>query len=122
LGRTPVLSTTDLLAAHEFSISEGKRLRFEFNMTNLFNQRTARHVYNCINYDCVNGEVASGMNMANVNLFAGFDYNALIRASTNGRAVAAGTPGARSPFDPRYKSEDLWNPGFQGRFGVKFTF
>jgi len=94
----------------------------EFNMSNLFNQKTARHIFNCLNYDCVNGQLASGMDMSKVNLFAGFDYKALINASTNGKAYAAGTPGALNPFDPRYKKEDLWNPGFQARLGVKFTF
>jgi len=122
LGRTPVLSQTDLLVAHEIKLSESKKLRFEFNMGNLFNQKTARHIYNCLNYDCVNGQVASGMDMSKVNLFAGFDYKALINASTNGQAYAKGTPGALNPLDPRYKKEDLWNPGFQGRFGVKFVF
>ena len=124
LGRTPVFSQTDLLVAHEMKLrkSETKKLRFEFNMANLFNQKTARHIFNCLNYDCVNGEVASSMNMKNVNLFQGFDYNALINASTNGQAVANGVAGARSPFDPRYKKADLWNPGFQGRFGIKFVF
>lgn len=122
LGRTPVFSQTDLLVAHQVKITENKRLRFEFNMANLFNQKTARHIYNCLNYDCVNGLVAAGMNMKNVNLFEGFDPQALIRASTNGVAFANGTPGALNPFDPRYKKQDLWNPGFQGRFGVKFVF
>jgi len=122
MGPTPVLSQTDLLVAHDIKITESKKLHVEFNMSNLFNQKTARHIFNCLNYDCVNGQVASGMDMSKVNLFAGFDYKALINASTNGKAYAAGTPGALNPFDPRYKKEDLWNPGFQARLGVKFTF
>jgi hypothetical protein len=122
MGRTPVLNQTDLLVGHEFKITESKRVRFEFNMINLFNQKTARHIYNCLNYDCVNGQVASGMNMSNVNLFEGFDYNALIKASTNGQAYFSGTPGALNPFDPRYGKADLWNPGFQARLGLKFVF
>ena len=122
LGRTPILSQTDLLVAHSFKLSETKKLRFEFNMANLFNQKTARHIFNCVNYDCINGQVASGMNMAGVNLFQGFDYNSLIAQSNNGKAFTAGTADALNPFDPRYKKEDLFNPGFAGRFGVKFTF
>ncbi|MBI4480774.1 MAG: TonB-dependent receptor [Acidobacteria bacterium] len=122
MGRSPVLSQTDMLVAHTFNITESKKLRFEFNMVNLFNQKTSRHIFNCLNYDCVNGQVASSMNMANVNLFAGFDPTALINQSTNGRAVAAGTAGALNPFDLRYKKDDLFNPGFSGRFGIKFTF
>jgi Carboxypeptidase regulatory-like domain/TonB-dependent Receptor Plug Domain len=112
LGRTPFLSQTDMVVSHTLNITENKKIRFEFNMTNLFNQKTARHIFNCVNFDCVNGQVASGMNVAGVNLFQGFDYNALISASSDGQAA----------FDPRYKKEDLFNPGFQGRFGVKLTF
>ena len=112
MGRTPVLSQTDVLLSHTLKVAEDKDIRFEFNMINLFNQKTARHIFNCLNYDCVNGQVASSMNMAGVNLFQGFDYNSLIQKSSNGAAA----------FDPRYKKEDLFNPGFQGRFGVKFTF
>ena len=44
MGRTPTLSQTDLMVSHEFKIKEGKTLRFEFNMMNLFNQKTARHI------------------------------------------------------------------------------
>ncbi len=112
LGRTPVLSQTDMLVAHTFKLAETRQLRFEFNMTNLFNQKTARHIFHCANYDCINGLVPAGMNMAGVNLFQGFDYQAKIAASSQGQAA----------FDPRYKKEDLFNPGFAGRFGVKFTF
>jgi len=112
LGRTPALSQTDMLVSHTFNITEGKKLRFEFNMTNLFNQKTARHIFNCVNYDCINGQIASGMNMSGVDLFQGFDYRALIANSSNGPAA----------FDPRYQREDLFNPGFAGRFGVKLTF
>jgi hypothetical protein len=112
LGRTPVLSQTDLLVAHTVKLAESKQLRFEFNMTNLFNQKTARHIFNCVNYDCINGLVPAGMKISDVNLFQGFDYQAKIAASSNGAAA----------FDPRYKKEDLFNPGFAGRFGVRFTF
>jgi len=124
LGRTPVLSQTDLLVSHSFNIAEGKKLRFEVNMSNLFNQKTARHIFNCVNYDCINGQVASGMNLeaAGANLFQGFDYKSLIGQSANGQAFAAGTSGALNPFDPRYKKEDLFNPGFTARFGAKFSF
>ena len=111
LGRTPVLSQTDLVISHTLNF-EDKKLRFEFNITNAFNQKTARHIFNCINFDCVNGQVASSMNMAGVNLFSGFDPNALIAASSNKQAA----------FDPRYKKQDLFNPGISGRFGIKFTF
>ena len=49
LGRTPTLSQTDLMVSHEFKIKEGKTLRFEFNMMNLFNQKTVRHIDPLVN-------------------------------------------------------------------------
>jgi hypothetical protein len=112
LGRTPFFTQTDLNVGHVFTVAGEKKLKLEFNMINLFNQKTARHVYNCLNYDCINGQVPSGMNMSGINLFQGFNYNALIGASSNGQAA----------FDPRYQKEDLFNPGFSGRLGVKFSF
>jgi hypothetical protein len=36
-GRTPFLTTTNFMVSHEFKIKENKRLRFEFNVLNLFN-------------------------------------------------------------------------------------
>ena len=112
IGRTPPLTQTDLVVAHEVKISESKKLRFEFNMINLFNEKTARHLFNCLNYDCVTGLASSSINLSKVDLFKGYDYNALILASPDGQKA----------FDPRYRKQDLFNPGFQGRFGIKFTF
>jgi len=47
-----------------------------------------------------------------VNLARGYDYNALIRATQEGT----------NAFDPRYGMADLFNPGMQGQFSVKFIF
>jgi len=47
-----------------------------------------------------------------VNLAAGYDYDALIRATQEGTAS----------YDPRYGMDDLYNPGLQGQFSVKFIF
>ena len=49
LGRTPVLSRTDLLVSHEFRGMGSQRIRLELNVLNLFNQKTATHIYNQIN-------------------------------------------------------------------------
>ena len=46
MGRTPVLTRTDLLVSHELSLADRKRLRFELNIQNLFNQKTATHIFN----------------------------------------------------------------------------
>lgn len=112
MGRTPFLSQTDLMVAHEFKLTESKKLRFEFNMLNLFNQKTSRHIFNCLNKGCQLGQQSSAMDLSGVNLFKGYDYKSLILESPDGK----------NAFDPRYGISDLFNPGFAGRFGVKFIF
>src|SRR5690606_30071887 len=39
MGRTPFFTQTDIQVAHEFRLGEVKRLRLEFNMENIFNQK-----------------------------------------------------------------------------------
>jgi len=113
MGRTPILSQTDLLVAHEFKFTEAKRLRLEFNALNLFNQKTARHIFNCLNRGCqVSGQQSSAIDLSKANLASGYDYRALMQAS----------PDSAKAGDPRYGIEDLFNPGFGARFGVKFVF
>jgi hypothetical protein len=112
LGRTPVWNRTDLVIAQEFSLGEQKRLRFEFNAENLFNQKTAAYKYTFLNRFRTRGSL---INLTNVNLYDGYDYNALI-AQTADAKLATGA------IDPRFGMEDNFRPGFAGRFGVKFTF
>lgn len=112
MGRTPILSQTDLLVAHEVRITESKRMRFEFNAQNLFNQKTSRYTYNFYNRYRIR---SSSINMKNVDLRNGYDYKAMIAA----------TPDASTPagaLDPRFGWADNFNPGFSGRLGVKFMF
>lgn len=112
LGRTPVWSRTDLVLAHELKFGEVKKLRFEFNAENLFNQKTAAYKYTFLNRFRTR---TSGINLSSVNLFNGYDYNALLAKT----ADAAKPIGA---LDPRFGYEDNFRPGFNGRFGVKFIF
>jgi outer membrane receptor protein involved in Fe transport len=115
LGRSPVLTRTDLLVSHELSLADRKRLRFELNVQNLFNQKTATHIFNYLNKGAPAGgqtRAADAIDFSDVNLAAGYDYNALILATQEGAAA----------FDPRYRMEDLFNPGLQGQFSVKFIF
>ena len=49
IGRTAVLSYTDLQISHTLSMGESQRLRFEFNMLNAFNQKTSRHRFDWLN-------------------------------------------------------------------------
>jgi outer membrane receptor protein involved in Fe transport len=115
MGRTPVLTRTDLLVSHELAMANRKRLRLELNIQNLFNQKTATHIFNFLNKGAPAGgqtRAADAIDFSDVNLAAGYDYNALIRATQEGAAA----------FDPRYGMDDLFNPGLQGQFSVKFIF
>ncbi|MBL8174401.1 MAG: TonB-dependent receptor [Bryobacterales bacterium] len=115
MGRTPFLTKTDLLISHEVGVGEGKRLRFEFNMDNLFNQKTARNRFNYLNRGAGAAEGGSAINLANVNLYNGFDYRSLINVTPDQRS-------GRGAYDPRFGLSDIFTTGFAGRFGVKFIF
>ncbi|HWR53331.1 MAG TPA: hypothetical protein VN428_19650, partial [Bryobacteraceae bacterium] len=117
MGRTPFLTQTDLLVAHNFKFGEVKRLRFEFNALNVFNQKTPRSRFNNLNRGggAGGGRQASAIDLSHTDLFQGYDYRALL-ATTADQLTG---PGA---YDPRYGLSDIFNPGFSGRFGVKFIF
>jgi hypothetical protein len=114
MGRTPVFSQTDLMVAHEFKVgsSETKKLRFEFNIMNLFNQKT--NVYTMDRYnqeelvDSVGLNLGCGTSGACVDLTKGFDWRALVTQFGG--------------LDPRYGRPAAFNPGLQGRLLVKFIF
>jgi hypothetical protein len=119
LGRTPKFTQTDLLVAHEIKFGEVKRLRLEFNIVNLFDQKT-----NLFNFDRYNQEELSdsiGMcldrycdpNGVGVDLGAGFDWRALATAASDAGGVV---------LDPRYGRAGAFNTGFEGRFMIKFIF
>ncbi|MCX6597782.1 MAG: TonB-dependent receptor [Acidobacteria bacterium] len=72
-GRTPFFSQTDMLLSHDFPLKrEGMRVRFELNVTNLFNQATVTNKYTSfthtndggINFDNT-GDIFKGFNVAN---------------------------------------------------------
>lgn len=115
MGRTPILTQTDLNVYHDLKLSETKRIRFEMNMLNLFNQKTSRAIFNYLNRGGGVAVPSSGIDLSDIDLFQGFDYMALINE----------TPDASKPrgaLDPRFGYQDLFNPGFAGRFGIKFIF
>jgi hypothetical protein len=89
-----------------------KRLRLELNVLNLFNQKTARHIFNYLNRGAGVPRSSSAINLHELDLFKGYDYMALIRA----------TPDGANAFDPRYDMPDLFEPGTQGQVSVKFVF
>ncbi len=112
MGRTPVLTRTDLLVAHEVRFAGSRGLRFELNVLNLFNQKTATHIFNYLNKGAGLPRNDAAINLSNVNLFDGYNYRALIDATSSGQ----------SSYDPRYGREDLWQTGTQGQISVKFLF
>jgi hypothetical protein len=109
LGRTDPLFQTDMLIAHEVKLGETRRIRFEANVLNLFNQKTQRHRFTDLNRE---QRSSSQMNLAKIDLSKGYDFNALILASPDGQKA----------YDPRFGKSDLFNPGFAGRLGIKFMF
>ena len=125
MGRTPVLSTTDMMISHEFTLGEGKKLRFEFNALNLFNQKTPRYrqVFMTRFRDA-----GSAMDMSAVNLLEGYDWKTLLSETEYAAHDTRTTdpksldPAKNFAIDPSFDKDNLFNPGFSGRFGVKFMF
>jgi outer membrane receptor protein involved in Fe transport len=112
MGRTPFLSRTDLLVSHEMRVNGGQRVRLELNLINLFNQKTATHIFNSLNKGAGLARADSAIDLSGVDLSKGYDYNALILAS----------PSGANAFDPRYGKPDLWQAGTQGQFSIKYLF
>lgn len=110
-GRTPVFSQTDLLLAHKINVGEGKKVQFEFNFENLFNQKTATFLFDRYNREELYR--TAGIRVGNEDLSQGFDWQARI---ADRLAVEPAT------LDPRYGMKAIFNPGFSGRFLVKYTF
>jgi hypothetical protein len=112
MGRTPMLTRTDLLVSHEFAVGGAQKLRVDFQVLNVFNQKTTRHIFNNLNRGAGVARASSAINLASTNLQNGYDYDALIRASSEGV----------NAYDPRYGMEDLFSEGAQGQILVKFLF
>jgi hypothetical protein len=112
MGRTAVLTRTDLLVAHELRMMGNRKVRMELNVLNLFNQKTVRHRYNFLNRGGGVPRAASAINLGPVNLANGYDYNALINRTSEGA----------NAFDPRFNQADLFSDGLQGQFMLKFQF
>jgi outer membrane receptor protein involved in Fe transport len=112
MGRTDVLTRTDFLVSHELKLQGSKRLRLELNLLNAFNQKTSRHRFNFLNRGAGAARASSAISLADVDLRDGYDYNALIRA----------TPDGQNAYDPRFGMDDIFEPGTQGYFTVKFIF
>lgn len=112
LGRAPMLSTTNVQVAHTVNIAEGQRVRVELNVLNLFNQKTARHRFDNLNRGAGVAVPSSAINLSSVDLRSGYDYDALLRATSDGADA----------YDPRYGMDDLFNEGLAARLGLKWSF
>jgi hypothetical protein len=112
MGRTPMLSRTDLLISHELTMMRDRKLRLELNIINLFNQKTVTHIFNYYNKGAGLARGDSAIDLSNTDLAKGYDYKALVLAS----------PSGANALDPRYGQPDLWQTGLQGQFSVKFIF
>ncbi len=80
MGRTPVLSTTDLLLSHEIGV-RSDRVRFELNVLNIFNQKTVRHRFNYLNRN----RSAARPVLDDNDLSLGYDYRAEILRMPDGQ-------------------------------------
>jgi hypothetical protein len=112
MGRTPMLSNTNLLVSQQVRLAGTKALRFELNVLNIFNQKTTRHIYNYLNRGTGLLSTANLIDTSHEDLSRGYDYNALIRATPNGL----------NSLDPRYGMADLFEDGTRGFATVKFLF
>lgn len=108
----PTLTRTDLLVSQELKLTGQKRLRLELNVLNVFNQKSTRHVFNFLNRGAGAPRASSAIDLSHVDLRDGYDYDALIRATSDGA----------NAFDPRFGMADLFDAGAQGYFTVKFLF
>jgi hypothetical protein len=114
MGRTPVYSRTDLLLSHALNVGGSKRVRFELNVQNLFNQKTARHIFNSLNKGAGAAVGSSAIDLSGTDLLKGFDYNALIANTPDGKLGRA--------KDVRYGMADLFEQGTNAYFTLKFEF
>ena len=118
LGRTPTYNQTDLMVAHEIKFGDVRKLRLEFNMINLFNQKTSMFTFDRYNQEELSDSIGMCLDKYNcagggVDLAQGFDWQSMAaQASADGGV----------PLDPRYGKAAIFNPGFEGRFLVKFIF
>jgi hypothetical protein len=113
MGRTPALTQTDLMVSHTTRLRGGQSVRLELTVLNLFNQKTARHIFNYLNKGAIVPDRSSSfIDLSDTDLSQGYDYNALILA----------TPDGANAYDPRYGMADLFNPGTHAYATVKYQF
>jgi hypothetical protein len=83
LGRTPALTQTDLLLSHTYGITERAKVKFDFNVLNLFNQASILNIGQQINR---NGNLNAFVSVADF-YAKGFNAEALVNP-VNGASPA----------------------------------
>ncbi len=94
LGRTPAVTQTDILVAHSFKLSEGKTLKLDANITNLFNQAAPVRYQVRLNR-AGNITVGPGALLTDQQFFTGFDPTKFITSPTT---PVSSTSLPQSPF------------------------
>ena len=108
LGRTPMLSQTNFLVYHEFSLPkhETYKFRIDANITNIFNQSTVTGRYS--NY--LNRNDGSYLQFADdAAYFKGYDWQKMVKDQ-------------ELRVDAGYNKANSWQAGRDIRIGLKFTF
>jgi hypothetical protein len=116
IGPTPFLTQTDLLVSHDLKMPGNRLVRLELNVLNVFNQQTARHIFNYYNRGAGTPRPSSAIDLSAVDLRKGYDYLAMVATAPDS---APGKVGAK---DPRYRLADLFNPPLQAYLTAKFIF
>ncbi len=118
LGRTPAVTQTDILLAHTFKLSEGKSLKLDANVINLFNQAAPVRYQVRINRtgNLLVGAPGSGTPLTDQQFFTGFDPSLYIKDPT---AAVGATSLPRSPF---YNLPIEYQGIREIRLGVHFLF
>jgi hypothetical protein len=114
MGRTPVYTRTDALISHDVPLSGNKHMKVEFNVLNLFNQKTNRYTFNGLNRGSGAGgqRLSAAVDLSKQDLTKGYDYNALILATSEGAGA----------YDPRYGKPALFEEGFRSYITLKYEF
>jgi hypothetical protein len=110
LGRTPVFSQMDFYVYHEIPIGETKRIKFDVNIQNLFNQSTVTGMYTNVLHDDYGQSLKFN---PPTDFFKGFDWQQM---------VAAGVADGSLYKDPRFGMAQVFQGPRTLRLGLKFTF
>ena len=73
MGRTPALTQMDAMLAHEVALPGRGRLRLQVTILNVFNQKTARHVFNWLNRGAGIARASSAIDLSRIDLAKGYE-------------------------------------------------